>query len=136
MILARIQGHPSRNALHQRLISALGMETQLMLHESDPPDPWRGYQNCLADIPDFFSHVVICQDDALPCQGFAYAVERIAERHPDDPVCLFLGAYPASTASRVRRAKPSVRYVPLGPSSFMPLVWLASSLRGQRAHGG
>ncbi len=122
MILARIQGHPSRNGLHQRLIAELGMETQLFLHESDPPDPWAGYRACLADIPDFFSHVIIAQDDALPCEGFAYAAERIAERHPNDPVCLFMGAFPSSTATRVRRSKPDTRYVPLGPSSFMPLV--------------
>ncbi len=122
MIVARIQGHPSRNALHDRLIGRLGMETQLFLHESDPPDPWAGYRACLSDIPDIFSHVVIAQDDCLPAPGFAFAVEWIAERHPNDPVCLFLGAFPASTAARVRRSKPDVRYVPLGPSSFMPLL--------------
>jgi hypothetical protein len=33
-----------------------------------------------------------------------------------------MGAFPASTAARVRRTPPEIRYVPLGPSSFMPLV--------------
>ncbi len=98
------------------------METQLMLHESDPPDPWSGYRACLSDIPDGFSHVVVAQDDCIPAPGFSYAVERISHRHPDDPVCLFMGSLPASTASRARRAKPHVRYVPYTQSSFMPLA--------------
>ncbi len=132
MILARIQGHPSRNGLHQRLIGSLGMETQLCIHSSDPPDPWAGYRECLSDIPDGFDHVLVVQDDAIPCEGFAAAVEQIARRHTDDPVCLFMGAFPSSTATRVRRSKPDVRYVPLGPTSFMPLVcvlWPVASAR-------
>jgi hypothetical protein len=64
----------------------------------------------------------VVQDDAIPVPGFAHAVEQIADRNPDIPVCLFMGALPAATASRIRRAKPDVRYVALGPSSFMPLV--------------
>ena len=123
MILARIQGHPSRNAIHDRLLRLLApLEIELFVHESTPPDPWANYRQCLSDVPDEVSHLLVVQDDAIPVAGFAAAVERIAERHPDDPVCLFLGAFPASTATLVRRAKPDVRYVPLTQSSFMPLV--------------
>ncbi len=92
-----------------------------MLHESDPPDPWANYRACL-DYQGDTSHLLIVQDDCLPSPGFASAIEVIAARHPDDPVCLFMGSFPASTATRVRRSKPDVRYVPLGPTSFMPLV--------------
>lgn len=123
MILARIQAHPSRHALHQRLQRLLEpLPTQLFLHGSDPPDPWAGYQACLADIPAGVGHVVVVQDDAIPSPGFAAAVANIAAANLDVPVCLFLGAFPAATAARVRRAKSDVRYVPLGPTSFMPLV--------------
>ncbi len=123
MIAARIQGHPSRNGLHERLVRSLQPLTcELLIHESDPPDPWANYRRCLADIPDGVGHLVVIQDDGLPCLGFAESVEQIAERHPNDPVCLFMGAFPSSTATRVRRSKPDVRYVPLGPTSFMPLV--------------
>ena len=123
MILARVQGHPSRTALQQRLLPLLQpLPTELLLHQSVPPDPWAGYQQCLRDIPDRYTHVVVVQDDAIPAANFAQAVGRIAGRWPDIPVCLFLGAYPAACATRVRRAKPDVRYLPLGPSSFMPLV--------------
>jgi hypothetical protein len=123
VILCRVQAHPFRTALHNRLLPALWpLETQLMLHHSDPPNPWEGYRRCLQEIPEGVSHLLVVQDDCLPAPGFAEAVHKIALRNPDDPVCLFLGAYPAACATRVRRAKPDVRYVPLGPSSYMPLV--------------
>ncbi len=133
MILARIQGHPSRTHLHVRLQDLMvPLWTEVLLHESDPPDPWAGYRACLADIPAAVSHLLVVQDDAIPAPGFSYAVERIAQRHPNDPVCLFMGASPASTAALARRAKPDVRYVPLVPSSFVPLVavlWPAAVAR-------
>ena len=122
MIVCRVQGHPSRNALHDRLVRLLSpLQTEVLVHESDPPNPWENYRRCL-DYQGDASHLLIVQDDAIPAPGFSAAVEKIAERHPDDPVCLFLGAFPASTATLVRRAKPTVRYVPLTQSSFMPLV--------------
>lgn len=92
-----------------------------MLHESVPPNPWENYRRCL-DYDGDASHLLVLQDDAIPAPGFADAVEMIAARHPDTPVCLFMGALPASTASLVRRAKPEVRYVPLQVGSFVPLV--------------
>ena len=47
----------------------------------------------------------------------------VAERHPSTPVCLFLGAAPASTASMARRAwLRNRRYTPLLNTSFVPLV--------------
>ena len=92
-----------------------------MVHTSEPPDPWSNYKRCL-DYHGAASHLLIVQDDAIPAPGFSAATEKIATANPDTPVCLFLGAAPASTAAQARRAKPNVRYVPLGPSSFMPLV--------------
>jgi hypothetical protein len=117
-----IQHHPSRIHLTDRLVTALPTAQVIADKVTDPPDPWRGYRKCLEAIPKGFTHACIIQDDAIPAAGFADAAVRIAARHPDTPTCLFLGAFPASTASRVRRAKPDVRYVPLGPTSFMPLV--------------
>jgi hypothetical protein len=93
-----------------------------MVHSSDPPSPWEGYRRCLSDIPEC-SHLLIIQDDALPCVNFPVALESVAERFPSTPVCLFLGAAPASAAGRARRAHMrKERYVHLGPASFVPLV--------------
>jgi len=122
VIVCRVQAHPSRNALHARLVRLLSpLQTDVLLHESDPPDPWAGYRQCL-DYDGDASHILIVQDDAIPCEGFAEAVGRVSERWPDNPVCLFMGSFPSATAARIRRSKPDVRYVALGPSSFVPLV--------------
>jgi hypothetical protein len=93
-----------------------------MVHSSEPPSPWEGYRRCLSDIPEC-SHLLILQDDALPCVNFPVALESVAERFPSTPVCLFLGAAPASTAGRARKAMMrNERYVPLGSTAFVPLV--------------
>ena len=93
-----------------------------MFHESVPPDPWAGYRSCLKNIPDC-THLLIVQDDAQPCENFVPALELVAERHPDVPVCLYLGGAPASTAGLARRAlMKQRRYVPLLNTSFVPLV--------------
>jgi hypothetical protein len=93
-----------------------------MIHSSDPPDPWAGYRRCLTDIPAC-SHLLILQDDAQPCANFPSAVERIAARNLHTPVCLFMGAAPASTAAQARRAwLKGRRYTPLLNASFVPLV--------------
>ena len=93
-----------------------------MTHESVPPDPWAGYRACLKNIPEC-SHLLIVQDDAQPCLNFPAALERVAERWPDTPVCLFLGGAPASTAGLAKRALlKQRRYVPLLNTTFVPLV--------------
>lgn len=122
MIVCRVQAHPSRTHLHGRLLGLLEpLPVEVMVHESDPPDPWENYRRCL-DYNGDASHLLVIQDDAIPAPGFSEAVTRIAARHPDTPVCLFLGALPSSAAAQARRAKPDVRYVPLTVGSFVPLV--------------
>jgi hypothetical protein len=93
-----------------------------MVHSSEPPNPWEGYRRCLSDIPEC-SHLLIIQDDALPCASFPVALEQVAERFPETPVCLFLGAAPASTAGQARKAMMrNIRYIPLMSTTFVPLV--------------
>jgi hypothetical protein len=97
------------------------LPSEVVEHQSSPPDPWAGYVKCITDIPDC-THLLIVQDDAQPVPGFADAVVRIAEAQPDRPVCLWASAVPASAAGRARRAYGKQVYIPLGPASFVPLV--------------
>ena len=123
MILARIQGHPDRGDLHAPLSKALApLPVELRIHSSDPPDPWAGYRACLSGIPGSYSHLLILQDDAQPCENFVPALELIAEHNPTVPICLFMGNMPASTAAVARRQWGKRSYVPLLAAGFVPLV--------------
>lgn len=123
-VLVRVQHHPSRADLIPTLLAALApLYVEVSEHSSVPPDPWSGYKQCISGIPEEASHVLVIQDDAQPVAHFAQALEQIAERNPTIPVCLFMGALPASAAVDARRAMmKNQRYVTVTPGSFMPLV--------------
>lgn len=122
-IWVRVQAHPSRRDLLPHLLERLEpLPVEIRVHESIPPDPWAGYRECLKNLPDC-SHILIIQDDALPCAHFPVALRQVAERHPSTPVCLFLGGAPSSTAAQARRAwNKNRRYTPLLNTNFVPLV--------------
>ena len=90
MIRARVQHHPARAHLLPRLLAALDpIPTEVITHQSVPPDPWAGYKACLTDPPDC-DHLLIVQDDAVPVPGFAEVLPdrvsvlaQIAERAED-----------------------------------------------------
>lgn len=101
-VVARIQAHPSRSHLHGLLADSLHLPAEIVLHASDPPSPWAGYQCCLSDLPDC-THLLIIQDDAVVCANFGAAVERIAEQN-NVPVVLFLARLPSRIAGLALRA--------------------------------
>jgi hypothetical protein len=99
-----------------------GIPTEVVEHESDPPSPWAGYELCLADLPDC-SHLLIVQDDAVPADNFAEALEQIAVAQPTAPVCLFLARLPREVSRRAEIAmERKQRYVQLSWRSFLPVV--------------
>ena len=122
MIHARIQSHPSRAHLHQPLADSLGLPTEIVIHESDPPSPWDGYRLCLSNLPDS-SHLVVLQDDATVCTNFAEAITEVARFNPDTPVVLFLAHLPRRTAKdAVKAMKSRQSYVQLFIRDFCPVV--------------
>lgn len=123
MIHCRVQHYPARADLIPELLRRLEpLPTEVIAHSSDPPSPWGGYQLCLTDIPDC-THLLIVQDDTVPVPNFATAIRRVASRHPETPVCLFLSKQPAGTVARAKRAiSRGECYTPLYPAPFVPLV--------------
>jgi hypothetical protein len=119
----RVQAHPSRRDLLPDLLDRLSpLPVEVRQHSSVPPDPWAGYVECLKNLPEC-SHILIIQDDAIPCENFPDALALVAHRHPHTPVCLFLGGAPSSTAAQARRAwNKGKRYTPLLNTTFVPLV--------------
>ncbi len=82
---------------------------------------WRCHRLCLEAIPDNATHLLVMQDDARPCDGFAAAVHAAILERPSRIICLFLpGAGPLLrrvTLARKNRERwiefPSISYIPL-----------------------
>lgn len=119
----RIQHAAGRVAPLDRLLQNLPPEVEVITDGGDgPPNPWRGYQKCLSDLPAD-GHVCVLQDDTIVCKNFAPAVELIAAANPDKPVCLFVSGYPPRTVAAMREA--SMRgesYAALPPGTLLPVV--------------
>jgi len=123
-LVARIQHHPSRAHLIGPLLEVLApIPTEVIAHSSDPPSPWAGYKKCLQNLEtENASHILVLQDDAVPCRNFALALERIAQAN-DVPVCLFLARLPRRTSTDATKAlKANRRYVTLFIRDFVPVV--------------
>lgn len=85
-------------------------------------NPWRGYKKCLADLPSC-SHVVVLQDDTIALPGLLDALPLVADAHPDNVICLFLGGAPRRTAALARRAhQQGAAFCRLHPNDFLPVV--------------
>lgn len=124
-VAVRIQAHPSRTHLHAALAEAMApLPVEISIHESDPPNPLRGYLQALTDPPDC-SHLVVIQDDVEVCKNFPLAVTRIAEARSAVPICLFLARLPlAESAAALRALKGKNPYIRARPrsNSFVPVV--------------
>ncbi len=82
---------------------------------------WRCHRLCLESVPDDATHLLVLQDDALPCDGFAASVHAAIAERPDRILCLFVpGSGPLLrriTLARKNRERwfelPSISYIPL-----------------------
>ena len=128
MIACRIQHHPSRAHLLPALREALApLEAKALAHSSTPPNPWLGYLACLHDaMKESFDHLLVIQDDAVPCPNFAPALEQVAASNPDAPVALFLARLPREASIKAQRMLKcnGGRYVTFSFRSFVPVVAL------------
>jgi hypothetical protein len=120
-IVARVQSHPNRRDVRQRLLDGLaGIPTEVI---EDEVHPWSGYRKCLDAPPPGATHLLIVQDDALPCKGIADALPRIAAAQPNSPVCLYVGMLPPQKGILLHAAKAGQRYATLSSASaFLPVV--------------
>lgn len=105
--LVRIQAHPSRTHLHGPLVQAVAPLNVEVVVDPDPnhvrSSPLRTYRECVQPDPDF-THLVVLQDDATVCSGFAEAVQGAIRHFPDSLLVLFLAAAPAASAKLARAA--------------------------------
>lgn len=130
-----MQHHPARADLLPGLLDRF---TGVPVSVIEDPDPgaklrsaWRTYRECVRAAP-VASHVLIVQDDILPCADFQETLLAVANEHPSTLVSLFLpGALGLVAKLATREAARGERYVTLDHGPWVPtvaLLWPASLL--------
>lgn len=124
LIVCRVQHHPARAHLIPALAAALEpLPVEIIIHQSSPPNPWGGYQECLRDPPDC-DHLLIVQDDAAPCLNFVPALRNVTAANPENPVVLFFPPYSREKKAAMVAMQRGHRYITLNTVSntFVPVV--------------
>lgn len=82
----RVQAHPSRQELAERLAARLPPAVIVW----DEAGPWSGYLRCLQE-PFQGTHLCILQDDATLCRNFVARSLLVVARKPESMISLFVG---------------------------------------------
>ncbi len=117
-----VQHHPARAEILTRLLERLAAPTVV----EDPGGPgisaWRCYRLCLRAAPDA-THVLVLQDDTIPCQHFEEAAVKAIAARPEAAVCFYLGGHPATTAHHATVAmRKGQRWVQISRRDYVPTV--------------
>lgn len=121
-----IQHHPARAHLLPALAKSLeGLRVQVV---TDPgaDDPrwsaWRAYLACVrAAVETEAAHVLIVQDDAVPCPGFAEAAPGAIAAKSDRIVCFYVGGGRVGLPLRLA-AQHCAPWAALDQRLWLPLV--------------
>lgn len=119
-----IQHHPSRAAVLPDLIAALGdLDPQVI---TDPGhdqtwSAWRSFRACLQACPANSGHLLVIQDDAVPCLGFDTAARSALAVKPDRIVCFYVGGGRVGEPL-VKAAVSCASWAALDQNLWVPLV--------------
>lgn len=105
-LLVRVQHHPSRAPLLDRLLDGLAPLPVEVVADPDPdgpPSAWRTYRECLTR-PHDAERIVVVQDDVTLADGFADRLPAIADQHPNQLTLLFVSGAPSGWQREVAAA--------------------------------
>lgn len=120
-----IQHHPSRAWLLPKLIERLAPLSPTVVR--DPRwndlhwDAWRAYRNCLTQASHDGTHVLVIQDDVVPCHNFGKAVPLVLNAKPDQIVCFYVGGG-AIGAPVIRAGNACAHWTVLPRHLWLPVV--------------
>lgn len=125
-VFLAIQTHPRRAELAAWLLDRLGGAAELVL-DPEPdgrPSPWRTYRRALErGIESGRSHVLVVQDDVVPCDRLPEAVGRAVEAQPDRILLFFVAGRPAEYRRAVLEACRYDRtWAEIRPDVWVPAV--------------
>lgn len=125
-IAVRIQHHPSREGLPERLLTQLdGFDDVAVIPDPEPnapPHAWRTHQQCLVSIPDEATHLLVLQDDALPTSGFAVSLTEGVKTFPETLLLPFVPGFNVHRVAFARARSAGQTFLPFAVRSFVPVV--------------
>lgn len=123
-----VQHHPSRAHLLAPLLAALPPDAQVV---ADPGSttarrsPIRCYLECLRTIDKPETHLVVVQDDAVPCRDFPAALEAVVAARRADLLALFVPGVMPNSRRVLDACWEGKRWAQLDPATWVPAVALA-----------
>ena len=98
-LLYRVQHAAGRDAALARLLPLLPPACEVVTDDeaATKPNPFRNYLRCLAGARPDVTHLVVIQDDAVPCKSFGVLVAEAVRERPDGVLSLFVGGLSGQT---------------------------------------
>lgn len=131
-----IQHHPARSEILSRVISGLTPLHAEVVRDPEPDGdrhPWRTYRLALERTPEWATHRLIVQDDALPCVSFPALLRAAVEAQPDRLLALCVCGRPTLCARDALAANArGDAWIVLRRNQWVPviaLVWPARLVR-------
>lgn len=126
-----VMAHPTRRYRAARLARMIGADVCLDPDPRGPPSATRTLTRCLAHYMTMAmgqtgGHLLVIQDDAVPCPVLHDHVARMTQRHPDALIALYTGHVHACRKQMLGDYKRAKRYTVLPLKHFVPtvaLVW-------------
>jgi hypothetical protein len=95
------------------------------------PSALRGHVAALRHATDTYlgtTHILVLQEDAIPCPGFPATLLDVVAARPDSLISLYIGTHHGGQAAYRRRMRSCQRFSPLPLNHFVPtvgIVWPA-----------
>lgn len=123
-VAVRVQHHPSRAALIPELLGALADfdDVAVVTDNGQPLDTWRAHRACLEATPDDATHLLVIQDDGVPCPQFADKILAAVEAKPNDLIALFAPGFGFIRRRMFDAQRRHEQFTMLPHVAFVPLV--------------
>lgn len=118
--------HPSRRRKAERLALQIGASVVYDPAPGGLPSAWRCAARAWSlEAHPAVTHLLVCQDDALPCDGFIQKVDEAIRRRPRAMVSFYVGSIHAVRRSWLRHQRAGAPDVLLPIGHYVPTVALA-----------
>jgi hypothetical protein len=121
-----VQHHASRAALLPRLLASLADFDDVKViadpGANEKPDHWRAHRACLIAMPDEASHLLVCQDDALPTASFHAKLTAAIVLQPESILLAFVPGFPRERRVMMMANQTGASFAPFIVGAYVPTV--------------